>query len=278
MQRNVWAVLGVSLGVGLMSAAGTGCSAVQRIQAEKTVASVLISDEQEEQLGRQVKAELEQKQGIKYVEDTEVVEYVRTLSQPILVAANKERPGVRWRINVIDDPKTVNAFATPGGYLYVYTGLILASEDEAELAGVMAHEAGHVVGRHSARALVGAYGLQAVAQVALGENPGTLAQIATALAGNGVQLAHGRSQETEADEYGARYAAAARYEPQGLVRFFQKLQSQEGQGSAVLKWLSTHPPSSERVAHLEKFIAANSLSGTERGVDRLAAIKRKLRK
>ena len=88
----------------------------------------------------------------------------------------------------------------------MYTGLLLAADNEAELAGVLAHEAGHVVGRHSARAMVNAYGLQAITQVALGKNPGPAAQIAAQLAGGGRELAHGRSEETEADEYGAKYA------------------------------------------------------------------------
>ena len=73
----------------------------------------------------------------------------------------RDRPEVNWQINVIDDSKTVNAFATPGGYLYVYSGLIMAADNEAELAGVMAHETGHVVARHSARQMVDAYGLSA---------------------------------------------------------------------------------------------------------------------
>ncbi len=260
-----------------MAGALGGCAA-QRIAAEKAVAAAVITDEQEAQLGLQVKKELEQKEKVQYVEDTEVVEYVRKVSTPILQAANRERKGVKWKINVIDDPKTVNAFATPGGYLYVYTGLLLTADNEAELAGVMAHEAGHVVGRHSARAMVQAYGLNAVAEAALGKNPGTVGQIARQFVGGGAQLAHGRSQETEADEYGARYATAAKYDPRGLVSFFRKLQAKEGQVPELMKWLSTHPTSAERVKHLEQYIAEQKLRGSELGADRLAAIKAKLKR
>ncbi|XXF76778.1 M48 family metallopeptidase [Myxococcaceae bacterium GXIMD 01537] len=271
MKRLVSSVMGITLLAGL----GSGCAA-QRIRAEKTVASVFISDQQEEQLGLQVKQELEQKEKVKYVQDAAVVEYVRSVSTPILQAANKDRQGVKWKINVIDDAKTVNAFATPGGYLYVYTGLLLAATSEAELAGVMAHEAGHVVGRHSARAMVNAYGLQAITQVALGENPGAAAQIAAQLAGGGLQLAHGRSEETEADEYGAHYSSAAGYDPNGLISFFEKLQKEQGQTTELMKWMSTHPSNEDRIRHLQQVIARDNLKGSGKTPDRLAAIKAKL--
>ncbi len=274
MQRILSAVLGLMLMTGLM----TGCTSQRLARAQRTAASLLVSDQQEEQLGQQVKTELETKEKIKYVEDPAVVEYVRTLSTPILQAANRDRAGVKWKVNVIDDPKTVNAFATPGGYLYVYTGLLLAADNEAEVAGVMAHEAGHVVGRHSAQALMLQYGEQALIDAALGKNSGTVAKIAAGLAGNGVGLAFGRGNETEADDFGAKYTAAVGYDPHGLVTFFQKLAAKEGKTPAVMKWLSTHPPSSERVQHLNQYISQNRLSGSDLGAERLAPIKQRLRK
>jgi predicted Zn-dependent protease len=272
MQRIVLMFLGLTLTAGFT----TGCSSKSRIRAEKAVAQALISDEQEDQLGRQVKQELEQKEKIQYVQDQAIIDYVNTVATPILRAANADRRGVKWKVSVINDPKTVNAFATPGGYLYVYTGLILAADTEAELAGVLAHEAGHVVGRHSARAMVNAYGLAAIADVALGKNPGTAAQIAAQLVGGGAMLAHGRSEETEADEYGARYSAAANYDPRGLITFFEKLKAKEGNTPGIFKWLSTHPPSGDRIRHLDQFIAKNGLRGSEQGAERLAPIKQRL--
>ncbi|RKH06714.1 peptidase M48 [Corallococcus praedator] len=273
MHRMATAILTLTLASGLT----TGC-AKQRVGAEKAIAKAFISDEQENQLGLQVKKELETKENIQYVEDPEVLQYVRGISAPILAQANKDRSGVKWKVNVINDPKTVNAFATPGGFLYVYTGLLLAADTEAELAGVMAHEAGHVVGRHSARAMVNAYGLQTITQVALGQNPGTAAQIAAQLAGGGLQLAHGRSEETEADEYGARYSAAAGFDPNGLIAFFEKLQQMQGTQPSVLKWLSTHPTNADRIAHLRKIIAQQGLKGGRNDAGGLTAIKAKLPK
>ncbi|MBZ4420977.1 M48 family metallopeptidase [Myxococcus sp. RHSTA-1-4] len=272
MQRILSMFLGLTLAMGVTA----GCTK-QRISAEKAIAATLISDEQEEDLGKQVKQELETKEKIKYVQDPAVVEYVRSLSAPIIRQANKDRPGVKWKINVIDDPKTVNAFATPGGYLYVYTGLILAADTEAELAGVMAHEAGHVVGRHSARAMVNQLGLQAVTQAALGKNPGAVATIATQLVGGGAMLAHGRGEELEADEYGARYASGASHDPRGLITFFQKLQEQQGgDGPGFMKWLSTHPANKDRIANIQKIIAEKKLRGSNNSPGGLPAIKQKL--
>ncbi|MBN1205753.1 MAG: M48 family metalloprotease [Myxococcaceae bacterium] len=271
MQRTLALFLGLALTAGITS----GCAA-QRISAEKAVAQAFISDEQEEQIGAQVKKELEQKEKIQYVQDPAIMEYVNRVVTPILRAANKDRKGVKWKVHVINDPKTVNAFATPGGYLYVYTGLLLAADTEAEVAGVLAHEAGHVVGRHSARAMVHAYGLQTITQLALGKDPGTAAKIAAQLVGGGALLAHGRSEETEADEYGARYAAAANYDPKGLITFFQKLRKMQGDTPGVLKWLSTHPTNADRIRHLEQYIAQKNLRGTETGTERLAPIKKQL--
>ncbi|MCE9673354.1 M48 family metallopeptidase [Myxococcus stipitatus] len=269
MQRILTAVLGLSL------ALTVGCT-TQRVQAEKALAKTFVSDEQEEEIGQQVKKELETKEGIKYVQDAAVVDYVRNLSSPIIRQATKDRPGVQWKINVIDDPKTVNAFATPGGYLYVYTGLILASDTEAELAGVMAHEAGHVVGRHSARAMVNQMGIQTVSQLALGQNPGAAAQIAAQLVGGGAMLAHSRSEESEADQYGARYANGAGYDPRGLITFFEKLQKEQGSTPGVMKWLSTHPTNEKRIKDLQEYIRQNNLRSTNNSPGQLPAIKQKL--
>ncbi|WNG60722.1 M48 family metalloprotease [Archangium gephyra] len=274
MKRILSMVMALSLAMGFT----TGCAAGKKINVGRTAASLFISDEQEAQLGKQVKQELETKEKIKYVEDPAVVEYVNTVAKPILQAANRDRANVKWKLHVIDDPKTVNAFATPGGYLYVYTGLLLAADNEAELAGVLGHEAAHVTGRHSAQALMLQYGQEAIIGVALGKNPGTAAQIAASLAGTGTGLAFSRGNETEADELGAKYTSAAGYDPRGLVSFFQKLASAEGKTPGFMKWLSTHPPSADRVQHLNSYIAKNNLTGSNVGTDRLASIKALLKK
>jgi predicted Zn-dependent protease len=255
-----WAALLAALAPAV--APSVACTHAQRAGAETTVAKLLVSDEQEAQIGRQVKQQLEQKEHVRYVQDPQVVAFVKGLTDRILPHAEKDRPGVAWTVSVIDDPKTVNAFATPGGFLYVYSGLLLAAGNPAEVAGVMAHEAGHVAGRHSARQMVDAVGLQALTALALGQNPGVAAQIASAVAGQGIMLANSRGDETEADDYGARYADAAGFDPHGLITFFQKLQQQEGQTPQLLKFLSDHPATPDRIAHLEAYIREQGLDAT----------------
>ncbi len=253
------------------------CSTAQRRSAETKLAAALISTEQENQLGLQVKQELEQKQGVEYI-DGPVNDYVQTVAGRILEHAKKDRPDVTWTVKVINDPEQVNAFATPGGFLYVFSGLILAADDTAELAGVLGHEAGHVVARHSARQMVNAMGLETLAAVALGEDPNTLAQLAAALAGQGTLLAHSRADEIEADELGAKYSAAAGYDPRGIASFFEKLMKGEGKQPGWARFLSTHPPSAERVERVNAFIEKNGLAGSGgRTGTEIAAVKAQLR-
>ncbi len=260
-------------------ALAAACTHAQRSGAETAVAKALISDQEENQIGLQVKQELEQKEHVRYVEDPQVLSFVKGITDRILPLAEKDRPGVKWDVKVIDDPKTVNAFATPGGHLYVYSGLLLAASNPSEVAGVLSHESGHVVARHSARQMVDAYGLQAVTALALGKNPGLASQLAAGVTGKGLMLANSREDETEADEYGARYASTAGYDPRGLITFFQKLESEQGKTPQVMKFLSDHPATPDRITHLEKYIADHHLSGTGgRDPDSLPAVKQRLPK
>jgi predicted Zn-dependent protease len=243
---------------------------------EKGVAEVLISPAQENQLGLQFKQELETKQHVVYYNDPTVVSYVRGVADRVISLGKRDRPDVQWQVNVIDDSKTVNAFATPGGYLYVYSGLIMAADNEAELAGVMAHETGHVVARHSARQMVDAYGLEAVTGMVLGKNPGLVGQIVGGVGQKGFMLANSRSDETEADEYGARYAAGAGYDPHGLVTFFGKLRAQEGNSPRFLAILSDHPATPDRIDHVNAFIAQKGLRGSNTGAAAFGPIKQRV--
>ncbi len=263
----------------VLAAAGLGaCSTTQRRGAEKKLADVLIPREQEKQLGLQVKQQLEQQQKIQYVDDPQVNAYVKGITDKVLAFAKKDRPDVTWTVQVINDPKTVNAFATPGGYLYVYSGLLLAADNSAELAGVLGHEAGHVVARHSARQMVDAFGLEAVAGVALGKDPGTAQQIAAAVAGKGAMLGFSRADETEADEYGARYASEAGYDPHGIATFFEKLLKGEGKQPGWAAMLSDHPATPERIKHVNDYIAEHHLGGTGgTSGTQIAAVKEKLK-
>lgn len=255
-----------------LALAAPGCSNKQRVHTEKQIAQVLVSDEQETAIGQAVKGELT-RQGLRYVEDPDVQAYVDNIGRTIFKHAEKDRKGVKWHVHVVDDPKTVNAFATPGGHLYLTSGLLTAAEDEAEVAGVLAHEAGHVVARHGARQMVNMMGLQTVAAIALGEDPNQLAMIAANLAANGLLLAHSREDEHEADRHGVVYAARAGYDPRGITRFFKKLQAKQGEMPKQLVWLSTHPATSERIRRVDDLIVEKKLTGGKREEMRHAAVR-----
>ena len=268
MHRILAAVLAVTVALTGASA----CSNKQRVQTETELAKILVPDEQEKAIGLAVKEELG-KQNIRYLQDADVEAYVDAIAEDIFVHAEKDRPNIDWHVHIVDDPEVVNAFATPGGHLYVFTGLLLAADDEAEVAGVLAHEAGHVVGRHSARQMVNAFGLQAIAALALGENPPLLAALAANIAGTGAMLAHSRADEYEADVFGVRYASASGYDPRGISRFFKKLGQKQGKTPKALTWLSTHPASQDRVERTEKYIARHNLSGAQKNVARHEAVQ-----
>jgi predicted Zn-dependent protease len=252
------------------------CATSTTRRLETDVAEALVSPEQENQIGLQLKNELDTKEGVVYLGDPTVVEYVRGVANNVIQFGRRDRPEVTWQVFVIDDSKTVNAFATPGGYLYVYRGLLETAQNEAELAAVMAHETGHVVARHAARNMVAEYGVDAVASLAGGNNPGLLTKLTTTIAGQGLLLSHSRADETEADEYGARYASAAGYDPRAFSAFFTRLQQSEGRTPAALTYLSDHPATGDRIVHINQFIAANNLVGTNLGAEPYARMRRRL--
>lgn len=254
----------------------SGCATFSRAAAERTVAQVLVSDQQEFQLGLQVHEELK-KENTKFSDNQQVGLYVENLASKLVAAAEKDRPNVTWQYFVIDDAATVNAFATPGGRIYVYTGLLLSAQNEAEVAGVLGHEIGHVVARHSARQLVAAKGLEMVGSMALGKNAGEVTTFVAQLTGKGAMLAYGRDMELEADTYGARYASALGYDPHGLATFFEKLKAKNGD-PGLLVWLSTHPADAERIQKINALIAEKQLGGTNLGVNELKAVQAALGK
>ena len=137
------------------------CASSLQQEVETAAAKALIPPDQAKQIGVQLQQEL-QKQGVRFVSDPTVDGWVAKVADPFFVLAKQARPEIGdWRVHVIDDPKTVNAFASTSGDLYVYSGLILLADDGAELAGVLAHEIGHVALFHVQRQMVDAVGLEA---------------------------------------------------------------------------------------------------------------------
>ncbi len=170
------------------------------------------------------------------------------------VAKNTERTDVTYKFYVIDSP-IVNAFALPGGYVYVSRGLLALANDEAELAGVIAHEIGHVTGRHSAERYSQAVLTQVGATVLsiLIDQPG--ASDALDLGSNLYLKSYSRGQESEADSLGLRYMARAGYDPKAMADFLTSLQRDTalqdkitGNNDKVPGYFSTHPATSKRIA------------------------------
>lgn len=154
-----------------------------------------------------------------------------------------------WDLYIIDDDETLNAFATPGGYIYVYTGLIFFLQNEDDLAGVMGHEVAHADQRHSSKQLQQQQGVSVLLSILLGEDPSALAEVAGQLAGNLAGLSFSRDDETEADEFSVEYLADTEYACNGAAAFFQQLLDLDAAGNTP-QFLSTHPDPDNRVADI----------------------------
>jgi predicted Zn-dependent protease len=161
-----------------------------------------------------------------------------------------------WEVYLIDDPGTLNAFAAPGGYIFVYTGLIRFLDEKDDFVGVMGHEMAHADRRHSTDQLTKAYGISILLEVLLGNQANT--QIADILASL-VSLQFSRQDETEADTYSVIYLCGTEYAANGAASFFQKLTDQMG-STPVPEFLSTHPNPDNRVENI-------NTQADERGCD-----------
>lgn len=156
-----------------------------------------------------------------------------------------------WEVHIIKDDSTLNAFATPGGYIYVYTGLIKYLDKEDDLAGVLGHEIAHSDQRHSMKQIRDQYGLGVVASVLLGNDPGALAEIVAGIAGQLATLKFSRSHEKEADDYSVIYLSKTPYQCNGAYSFFQKMIDEQQTGNTP-EFLSTHPNPETRVEDINK--------------------------
>ncbi|MBN8571914.1 MAG: M48 family metalloprotease [Ignavibacteria bacterium] len=156
-----------------------------------------------------------------------------------------------YKFDVIQDDSTVNAFCIPGGYIYIYTGLIKFLDSEAALAGVMAHEIAHAERRHMTQRLTSYYGVSTVLSLVLGSNPNQFAEIAANLFVGLGFLANSRSDEMEADDYSIKYLRSSRYYPGSIIFFFDKIreeQRKKGQSPGSLDRLfATHPLPQDRI-------------------------------
>lgn len=237
---------GAALGTCLALGVG-GCAATQEVA--ESASYVFLPPEQEEQLGEQMAAEFERE--VRLLDDPQIQQYVSELGRQVVAQAEVPQ-GIDFEFKVIDDPKTVNAVALPGGNIYVYSGLLREAESEAELVAVLAHEVAHVAERHIASQLVTTFGLQLVTQMALGQQVTQLEALVANIGTQGAMLGFSRTAEREADDFGLRYVTAAGWDPHGYVSFFSKLAEEDVD---VPIFLRSHPPPEDRVANAQQFIA-----------------------
>jgi predicted Zn-dependent protease len=241
-----------ALGLTLLTLAAAGSCARNPVTGRSELS--LISEQQEIQMGQQGAQEVAQSIGL--VADDALQQYLQQLGAKL--AAGTERPGLPWTFRAVDDP-TPNAFALPGGYIFVTRGLLALMNSEAELATVLGHEIGHVTAKHSVSQMSRAQ----IAQVGLGVGavlvPGL--EKLGGLASAGMQLLflrYGRDDERQADDLGFRYALTQNYDVREMADVFQALlrASKETGQSPLPTWLATHPGEEERIAAVQQRVAA----------------------
>jgi predicted Zn-dependent protease len=216
-----------------------------------------MSESQEIAMGKEAVPEIAASMGI--YGDDELQKYVEAIG--LRMAALSERPHLPWQFRVIDD-SAVNAFAVPGGFIYITRGILAHMGSEAELASVVGHEIGHVTARHSVQQMT----RQQLAQAGLGigmiglavVGAGELGQMLGQAAGAGAQLLflkYGRDDETQADDLGFKYMIAAGYAPTEMPHMFHTLARQtEAMGARVPEWQSTHPAPANREGRIKQKI------------------------
>ena len=211
---------------------------------------MLLSEAEEIQLGRQTDAQVASQYGI--YKDGELTGYLNQMGKKM--AKISHRPNLPYEFKILDTP-VVNAFAVPGGYVYFTRGILANLNSEAELAGVMGHELGHITARHSAQQ----YSRSQLAQMALGGAMmfSETASILAPLAQMGVGLlflSYSRDNEREADRLGVAYSSQAGYDATHMARFFETLERMqpEKDGSGLPEWFSTHPNPDDRIGAVQR--------------------------
>ena len=222
----------------------------------------LMSEAQEISAGQEADAQVKKEMGL--YNDPNLQEYITSIGMKLAQAS--ERPNLPWHYSVVDVP-AVNAFALPGGYIYITRGILPFLNDEAQLAGVLGHETGHVTARHAAqqytRAVGGTVGLVALGIFVPGARPfGQLAE-----QGLGVLfLKYGRGDELQADQLGARYAALGKWDPAAvpdMLTTLGRLDEASGQRRGVPNWLETHPEPLARATEIQPTVQQLSAGRTD---------------
>lgn len=219
----------------------------------------LFSVEQDIELGAQVAGEIDGNPTeyplLDSAQNPEVYAYLYNVRDKILNTGTIDfKDDFKWRLRVIQDDSTLNAFCTPGGYIYIYTGILKYLDSEDQFAGVLGHEIAHADMRHSTRQMTKMFGVQILLDVLAGDRD-ALKQVTGALIG----LKNSRKHETEADTKSVQYLCTTDYNAAGGAGFFRKIE--EAGGSRVPEFISTHPDPGNRVEHFENERIVNGCTG-----------------
>ncbi|MEN3026686.1 MAG: M48 family metallopeptidase [Chlorobiota bacterium] len=188
-------------------------------------------------------------------------QYVQAIVDEILRSPEiRYRNRFAYRVTLLRDDQTINAFCTPGGYIYVYTGLLKFVENEATLAGVLAHEIAHAERRHATERMTKALGAQLLMDIVLGRRPDRTTELVANLFAGLALLANSRSDEMEADDYSFRYLRSTPWYPGALTFFFEKIAQQRQSRLPMLeRLLSTHPLPEDRILAMRQRIQKSGL-------------------
>lgn len=233
----------------------------------------LFSIEQDKALGLQVSGQIDASTAEYPVLDSAsnvaAYAFLYNLRDQILATGKvKHADEFAWRLRIIKDDSTLNAFCTPGGYIYFYTGIIKYLDTEDQLAGVMGHEMAHADLRHSTRQMTKTYGIDVLLSALMGGE--ALKQITSGIIG----LRFSRSHETEADQLSVHYLCGTDYDADGGGGFFEKIQAAGGGGTP--EFLSTHPSPSNRVENYKKWAQEQGCAPGKDNSARYASFKRLL--
>lgn len=236
----------------------------------------LFTIEDDRKFGAQVAAELEGPESKLKILDSsrnaEVYKYLYKVRDNILNSGQVQHKNeFAWRLRIVHDDSTLNAFCTPGGYIYFYTGILKFLDSEDQLAGVMGHEIAHADRRHSTRQMTQMFGVQVLLGVIAG-NREMIKQISGALVG----LKFSRNHETEADESSVKYLCPTPYNAAGGAGFFEKIQALGG--ARVPEFLSTHPDPGNRIQHFNEHKIALGCQGNSTFSSEYAVMKSRLPK
>lgn len=250
-------------------------SALALVASTALLAGCSISTQQEVQMGQQEAAQVEQQ--LPMLQDPAIVGYVNNLGQDI--ASHTSRANLDWHFAVVNTD-VVNAFALPGGYVYVNRGVLSRATSMDELAGVLGHEIEHVVERHSVKQLqqqqeanVGV----TLACVLTSVCNSQAAQAAINVGGTAVFAKFSRTDEIQADEGGFRNVMAAGISPEGMLTFFQKLLREEqasGGSGATAPWFADHPGTQDRINDIKRMLSQVPRSTLSRLTVNTAAFNR----